>query len=408
MKSVLLLFVVSGFIFPLILSVNTTTPATSNLVLYSELSAQEFPTNGSCVGLQSEYGSSILSLTWTPNNAKEFPDVQIIEASLSVHEKMIFKEYQYEYSGDYGDQLIPESPGWYFPENTTLSLECSWNNKPEEDMMDFGFFCGCYGYSYWYDYTDWAMVTAGGSPEVWSGIITSDGYYWIRIYNYAGEQNNGTIKISAKFPAVHEAHVKGATVDLDTYSIEDGEWWLLTTAKDSLGNIYSHSASVNINNHKNIPSTLFFQEISGSLACQQGLEFIINDPNLENNNDVRDDHPLILNILYIPCEIPNNNYSIVHQMLVTDLVGQKIIILWDTRFFPNTASGKLKFILFDGTNTFVWTTNENFNVWNSKTNYMVELTSLDDEKSIPKISEYELFFVISGILVLISKRKYRN
>ena len=66
-----------------------------------------------------------------------------------------------------------------------------------------------------------------------------------------------------------------------------------------MGNLYSHSVLVQIINHENIPSTFTFQELSGTISGQEKIILTINDANLEKNDDIRDDHPLILDVFYI-------------------------------------------------------------------------------------------------------------
>ncbi len=405
MKSNLLLLVVFGLLFPFVFNSNFIVSATSNLGLNTNSPSKEFPTNGSCIGLQSEYGSSVLSLTWAPDGI-EYPDIEIIESSISIYEMPFQKEYRYVFTNDFGNQFVPESPGWEFQENTFLSLECSWENDSEKDMMDFGLYCGSYGVitSCYCDdeVTDWSLATAGGSPEKWEGTLPAAGCYWLRILNFAGKPNSGTIKVFAKqHTIVLETHVKSATVEIDTFPIDDGEWWLTTTAKDSLGNVYSHSVFVNIINHENTPSFLTIHELSRTMSGQEKINLTIKDVNLEKNEDKRDDHPLFLDVLYVRYELPEKVFTVVSKMAVTDLVGEEITILWDTRQYPNTAYGTLKFILFDGNRTNELTSNEYFEVWNPE-NFK------SGEKSVSNIIGIDVFLLIICSLFVISKKKSRN
>ncbi|MFW9916213.1 MAG: hypothetical protein ACFFGZ_11455 [Candidatus Thorarchaeota archaeon] len=113
-------------------------------------------------------------------------------------------DFEFNAGTGYADQYI--SP-LTFHENAAISVNASWTEGSEYDIIDLGLYIGDPGMEnpgYGGDeITGWALASAGGSPEYYQGTapVTSSQYY-LRIINFPNVATSGRIEVIEEYVAI--------------------------------------------------------------------------------------------------------------------------------------------------------------------------------------------------------------
>ncbi|MFW9914790.1 MAG: S8 family serine peptidase [Candidatus Thorarchaeota archaeon] len=209
-----------------------------------------FPSDNAIVGRTvQEFSSSLLNVTWI-NSSSDFPDAAIVNSmiDISTPDQHLVHNYEFNAGTGYDDQYFDLG---FLEAGAQIDIVCDWTISADTDMMDVGFYNGTVGS---HDpgigddeLTNWAMATAGGSPEMWSGTIAVADNYYIRLINYAQEDTKGTVTVDT-FTSGENVVSSTANAIFDTLIIADGLWELVVEAQDNFGMTHRRSILVSLEN----------------------------------------------------------------------------------------------------------------------------------------------------------------
>jgi uncharacterized membrane protein len=324
----------------------------------AELNGMDFPDDGDTIGLISDYANSTAEVVWESTSV-EFPDVTITGSSLGFGVPPLDEDYPYTYVDDFHDQYVGP---WNLLAGTAMDITCSWTQGADTDMMDFGLYgpanaFGVHANGYGDDeITDWAMASAGGSPEHWGGTLDESGEYWVRILNFAGTAQTGVVSVYALTPGSTVTSTNN-TAGFDTTSLAEGTWQMTAQATDSIGGSHQALALVGILNTPAdvAPEVTIDTALTGIITGTQTISISVYDDNNNNTGGAprvaADDSDVWLHIYYTADEAGRYQIPLATFIDVTTESASTATytFTWDTTKALNTYVARLWVVADDGT-----------------------------------------------------------
>jgi hypothetical protein len=329
-------------------------------VITPMLDGLPYPSDGDSVGLVTDYGYSNTTCVWELSSATQatYPSLSIVESTLGSGIPPFEQTLEWEMLGSQASIYYPRDyPGtttdtWFFYAGTQVSVELHWVVGAGSDMMDAVF----ENADTHEDVMPGQMGTAGGSPEAGFAVIPATGNYWLRIDNFAAEDNHGHVWIYGLIPADEPSSSTTDTVSFNTAGMNEVPTWsLASTAVDSWGYSYSATATINVRNISP-PSAEITSTIPETVSGTLSLTISVID--LQNaNRQSADDQPVWLHLYYTADEreqylIPLATYINATSASASDTVD--ITFSWDTTKAFNAYQARLWVIADDFVGTSSW------------------------------------------------------